>query len=220
MPELLPFVPVTIQPFGEAALVLSVGVSLVLQRRLWAAWHALREREPQVEWVLGMGNLTGFFDPLAIAPARVEKAIELAWQGSDGAESEAGKRVEIPVVYGGEAGPDLDAVAEHAGLSASATIECHAAAEYTVYCLGFLPGFAYLGGLDPRLACPRRASPRIAVPAGSVAIGGAQTAVYPLASPGGWQLIGHTDAALFDPYRETPGLLSPGDTVVFVPVAR
>ncbi|WP_432724148.1 5-oxoprolinase subunit PxpB [Jeongeupia wiesaeckerbachi] len=206
-----------IQPFGEAALVLSVDVGLATQRRLWAAWHALRSREPQVEWVLGMGNLTGFFDPLALATARIEKAIEVAWQDSDGIETEAGKRVEIPVVYGGDAGPDLAAVAEQAGLTTDEVIERHAGAEYIVYCLGFLPGFAYLGGLDPTIACPRHASPRLWVPAGSVAIGGAQTAVYPLASPGGWQLIGQTDVALFDPYRETPGLLSPGDTVVFVP---
>ncbi|WP_189461401.1 5-oxoprolinase subunit PxpB [Jeongeupia chitinilytica] len=210
--------PVSIQPFGESALMLGVGASLPAQRRLWAAWHALREREPRVEWVLGMGNLTGFFDPLAIPAARIESALEAAWQESAGAEGEAGKRVEIPVVYGGEAGPDLAVVAERTGLRRDEVIARHAGAEYIVYCLGFLPGFAYLGGLDPLLACPRRASPRIAVPAGSVAIGGAQTAVYPLASPGGWQLIGHTDAVLFDPYRETPGLLSPGDRVVFVPV--
>ncbi|MBM3116722.1 5-oxoprolinase subunit PxpB [Jeongeupia naejangsanensis] len=215
MPETSPSV--MIQPFGEAALMLSVDVALATQRRLWATWHALCAREPQVEWVLGMGNLTGFFDPLAIATTQLERAIEAAWLDSNGAETEMGKRVEIPVVYGGEAGPDLAVVAEQAGLSCDEVIARHAAGEYVVYCLGFLPGFAYLGGLDPALACPRRASPRLSVPAGSVAIGGAQTAVYPLASPGGWQLIGRTDVKLFDPYRETPGLLSPGDTVVFVP---
>ncbi|HSC81185.1 MAG TPA: carboxyltransferase domain-containing protein, partial [Chitinolyticbacter sp.] len=90
------------------------------------------------------------------------------------------------------------------------------APEYMVYCLGFLPGFAYLGGLDMRLKVPRRAEPRLRVPAGSVGLAGSQTGVYPLVSPGGWQLIGRSDIQLFDPYRETPGLLSPGDTVRFV----
>ncbi|BCL76138.1 hypothetical protein JHS3_18740 [Jeongeupia sp. HS-3] len=209
-----------IQSFGEAALVLSVGTSLAMQRRLWAAWHILHAREPSVEWVLGMGNLSGFFDPLVVSAARIESALEAAWLASDGVESEPGKRVEIPVVYGGEDGPDLAHVAEQAGLSCDEVIDRHAGGDYVVYCLGFLPGFAYLGGLDPALACPRRATPRLSVPAGAVAIGGAQTAVYPLASPGGWQLIGQTDALLFDPYRETPGLLAPGDSVVFVPRGR
>ncbi|TJZ71029.1 5-oxoprolinase subunit PxpB [Chitiniphilus eburneus] len=206
----------TIQPLGETALVLSVGAELAAQRRLWAAWHVLEHRLPQVEWVLGMGNLTAHFDPLATPSRVVIRALEGAWTHSAGVELMPGQIITLPVRYGGEYGPDLPVVAEHAGLTPREVAEAHAAGDYVVYCLGFLPGFAYLGGLDPRITAPRRADPRLAVPAGSVAIGGSQTGIYPMASPGGWQLIGHTGAALFDPYREIPGLLGPGDTVRFV----
>ncbi|UXY16247.1 5-oxoprolinase subunit PxpB [Chitiniphilus purpureus] len=205
----------SIQPLGECALVLNVGADLAMQRRLWAAWHVLEHRLPEVEWILGMGNLTAHFDPLVTKARLVTRALEGAWARSAGVELAPGKTVTLPVRYGGEHGPDLAWVAGHTGLAPDEVVRRHSAASYTVYCLGFLPGFAYLGGLDPRLAVPRRSDPRLAVPAGSVAIGGAQTGVYPLASPGGWQLIGRTDAPLFDPYRETPGLLAPGDTVRF-----
>lgn len=129
-----------------------------------------------------------------------------------------GRLVEVPVHYGGAEGPDIEGVARHTGLSVEALIERHSAVEYTVYFLGFQPGFAYLGGLDPALATPRRKEPRLHVPAGSVGIGGEQTGVYPTSSPGGWQLIGRTAEVLFDPNRERPSLLEPGDRVRFVPV--
>ena len=118
--------------------------------------------------------------------------------------------------YGGEDGPDLADVAAHCGLSADEVVQRHTQAEYVVYFIGFQPGFAYLGGLDDALHTPRRAEPRVAVPAGSVGIGGAQTGIYPLATPGGWQLIGRTALRLFDPQAEPPTLLAPGDRVRFV----
>lgn len=127
--------------------------------------------------------------------------------------------VEIPVHYGGEHGPDLTRVATHAGLTSEDIIRRHVAGEYTVAMLGFAPGFPYLLGLDPCLATPRLATPRTRVPAGSVAIGGGQTGLYPRASPGGWNLIGRTDLVLFDPHRDPPALLAPGDHVRFVAVA-
>lgn len=123
----------------------------------------------------------------------------------------------IAVEYGGVAGPDLAALAQQAGMSADDIIECHAAAEYTVAFLGFQPGFPYLNGLPPALHAPRRAVPRVSVEAGSVAIGGAYTGIYPAAGPGGWHVIGRTNAVLFDPTRDTPALLMPGDRVRFVP---
>lgn len=209
----------TIQPVGETALTLSAGEGLATQRRLWAAWHALRQRLPEVEWILGVGNLTGHYDPLATPARLIEKALEGAWTHSAGSEFEQGRTIEIPVRYGGEHGPDLAAVAEQTGLTEDEVIALHAKPDYVVYCLGFLPGFAYLGGLDARISVPRRATPRLRVPAGAVGIAGNQTGIYPLASPGGWQLIGRTDTPLFDPYRETPGLLAPGDTVRFVAAA-
>jgi len=128
---------------------------------------------------------------------------------------ETARTVEIPVCYGDEYGLDLDTVAEHAGLSRDEVIARHTAAEYIVAMLGFAPGFPYLLGLDPALQVPRRAIPRTRVPAGSVAIGGAQTGIYPRELPGGWHLIGRTPRVLFDPAREPPCLLAPGDRVRF-----
>ncbi|MGI4815359.1 MAG: 5-oxoprolinase subunit PxpB [Janthinobacterium lividum] len=130
-----------------------------------------------------------------------------------------GRSVEIEVVYGGAAGPDLEAVARGAQLSPEEVIQRHTAAEYLVFFVGFLPGFAYLGGLDSRLATARRDTPRLQVPAGSVGIGGTQTGIYPQASPGGWHLIGRTARTLFDPTAKTPALLAPGDRVRLVAVS-
>jgi KipI family sensor histidine kinase inhibitor len=126
--------------------------------------------------------------------------------------------VEIPVCYGGELGPDLGDVAAVCRLHPTDVIREHVAGEYLVHFLGFSPGFPYLGGMSPRIAAPRRATPRKHVPAGSIAIGGNQTGAYPLASPGGWQLIGRTPLVLFDPRRTPPALLSLGDTVRFVAI--
>lgn len=130
-------------------------------------------------------------------------------------EHAAVRVVEIPVCYGGEYGLDLDAVAERARLSRDDVIARHAAAEYVVAMLGFAPGFPYLLGLDPALQMPRRATPRTRVPAGSVAIGGEQTGIYPRELPGGWHLVGRTPVVLFDARRDPPCLLAPGDRVRF-----
>ncbi|HLO67907.1 MAG TPA: 5-oxoprolinase subunit PxpB, partial [Holophaga sp.] len=120
--------------------------------------------------------------------------------------------------YGGEDGPDLEAVARHCGLAPEEVARRHAGATYRVHFLGFAPGFPYLGGLDPALAAPRLDAPRTRVPAGSVGIAGAQTGIYPLESPGGWRLIGRTPLVLFDPRRPEPCLLRPGDLLRFVEV--
>jgi inhibitor of KinA len=121
----------------------------------------------------------------------------------------------LPVCYGGEFGPDLEMVAAHCGLSGAEVIALHSGASYRVYAIGFVPGFPYLGGLPAALGVPRRATPRIRVPAGSVGIGGAQTGVYPLATPGGWHLIGRTPVELFRPHEERPCRLGIGDRVQF-----
>lgn len=128
------------------------------------------------------------------------------------------RTVEIPVRYGGDDGPDLAAVAAHCGLSPAEVVARHVAGTYTVAMLGFAPGFPYLVGLDQALATPRRADPRTRVAAGSVGIGGAQTGIYPAAGPGGWQLIGRSDIALFDVARSPPALLRAGDRLRFVAV--
>jgi allophanate hydrolase subunit 1 len=147
--------------------------------------------------------------------ARVHAAAHALRAGDPAPAAGVWCEVEIPVCYGGEHGPDLDAVAAHAGLSRDEVVARHAGAGYTVAMLGFAPGFPYLLGLDPALHVPRRANPRTRVPSGSVAIGGAQTGIYPRELPGGWHLIGRTPRALFDPARNPPCLLAPGDRVRF-----
>jgi KipI family sensor histidine kinase inhibitor len=162
-----------------------------------------------------MNNLSLLFDPTRIDAAELEMQVLSAWPQL-AAASIQGRQIEIPVVYGGEAGPDLADVAVHTGLSPAEVVRRHSGGDYVVYLLGFLPGFAFMGGLPPELATPRRAEPRTAVPARSVGIGGEQTGIYPLVSPGGWQLIGRTSVELFDPNAAEPTLLRPGDHVRFV----
>jgi len=122
---------------------------------------------------------------------------------------------EIPVLYGGELGPDLSFVAEHNGLEAEDVIRIHVEPEYLVYMLGFTPGFPYLGGMSSSITAPRLDAPRVKIPAGSVGIAGKQTGIYPIASPGGWQLIGHTPVKLYDAEREEPVLAKAGDYIKF-----
>lgn len=131
----------------------------------------------------------------------------------------AGRLLTIPVVYGGSFGPDLDEVARRLGLSPDEVVRLHAGATYRVWLVGFMPGFAYLGPLERRLWTPRRPTPRVRIPAGSVGIGGSQTGIYAVESPGGWQIIGRTWLSLWDPARPAPALLRPGDRVRFQPVA-
>ena len=128
---------------------------------------------------------------------------------------ETGREIEIPVIYGGSGGEDLLPLAAQSGLSAAAFVELHSAAHYQVACLGAMPGFPYLSGLDPRLATPRRAVPRMRLEQGAVIIGGHQAGVMPCAAPSGWHVIGHTQCQLFDPLSEQPTLLLPGDRVRF-----
>lgn len=202
---------------GDAALLceLPPPATLAQQQQIWALanealqWPAVQEALP------GMNNLTLMFDPACIDAAELEMQVLAAWPQLAAAAIE-GRTIEIPVAYGGEHGPDLADVAAHTGFTPAEVVRRHAAGEYVVYLLGFLPGFAFMGGLPPELATPRRAEPRVAVPARSVGIGGAQTGVYPLVSPGGWQLIGRTSLEMFDPAAAEPTLLRPGDRVRFV----
>jgi len=154
--------------------------------------------------------------PYPIAVSLLEK-IMLELKDSTSRQS---RIVEIPVCYGGEWGPDLDEVAVHNGLSHQEVIDIHSSGEYLVYMLGFAPGFAYLGGMSERIATPRRQIPRLSIPAQTVGIAGDQTGVYPIETPGGWQLIGKTPIKLFLPGLMPPTLLKAGDIVRFYPISR
>jgi inhibitor of KinA len=166
----------------------------------------------------GYSTLGVHYDPLQTDLAALEQAIEHEFAALAGLEAIVDRPViDIPVVYGGAGGPDLEAVAAHAGCSAADVVARHSERTYRVYMLGFVPGFAYMGRVDPSIASPRHRVPRERVPAGSVGIAGLQTGVYPVESPGGWQLIGHTQTVMFDANRDRPSLLTAGDLVRFVP---
>ncbi|EPC8638986.1 TPA: 5-oxoprolinase subunit PxpB, partial [Salmonella enterica subsp. enterica serovar Paratyphi C] len=186
------------------------------QKRIWRLTQRLVDMPNVVEAIPGMNNITVILrEPQTLALDAIER-LQRWWEESEALEPDS-RSVEIPVIYGGAGGPDLAAVARHSGLSEKQVVELHASVEYVVWFLGFQPGFPYLGNLPESLHMPRRAEPRLQVPAGSVGIGGAQTGIYPLSTPGGWQLIGLTPLKLFDPMREPPVLLRPGDSVRFVP---
>jgi inhibitor of KinA len=214
-------------PMGDRALVIEFGerVDPTLSARIAAIAHSLRAAPPAgvLDIVPAYASLTLHYDPAAVESGdspydALADQIGSWLHAASPDAADSGRLVEIPVCYGGEFGEDLDALARSHGLDPHEAARLHASAEYRVHMLGFVPGFAYLGGLDPRLATPRRDTPRPRVPAGSVAIGGEQTGVFPLATPGGWHLIGRTPLRLFLPERNPPCLLEAGDRVRFVSV--
>jgi KipI family sensor histidine kinase inhibitor len=162
-------------------------------------------------------SLLVLYDPLVIVGAELIAALKsLEKNIKKPTETEKPRTVEIPVVYGGEFGPDLDFVAQHNGLPVEAVIKIHAEGKYRVYMLGFTPGFPYLGGMSPKIAAPRLENPRTRMPAGSIGIAGNQTGIYPVESPGGWRLIGRTPLKLFDSHGKQPFLLQAGDYLKFI----
>ncbi|MBM3780577.1 MAG: 5-oxoprolinase subunit PxpB [Acidobacteria bacterium] len=164
------------------------------------------------------GTIGIHFQPLVTDLARLQATVQQVDASLPDVPVTGGVLHEIPVQYGGDDGPDLADIAAWAGCSEDAVVARHSEVEYRVYVLGFVPGFAYLGTVDPTIAAPRRRVPRDHVPAGSVGIAGAQTGIYPSSTPGGWQLIGRTSTVLFDRGRPPGALLAPGDRVRFIPV--
>lgn len=212
-----------ISPLGDSAVVIRLGegVDAKTSAGVRDVVSAL-ERDPLV----GMSDVFPAYSSVAIffqqpreSFAEVQREIEARVQrvmdGGGNAMPAVARSVEIPVCYGGECGPDLAEVAQHSGLSPEQVVAAHSGGDYLVHAIGFLPGFPYLGGMPTRLATPRRSTPRVEVPAGTVGIGGSQTGVYPIASPGGWNLIGRTPRRLFDVERAEPALLKAGDRVTF-----
>jgi inhibitor of KinA len=214
-----------VSPFGDAALLVAwpelidpalnelvhVLAELIrAERRAGAPWH------PPVP---AYASVLAPYDPLSMsaaeAEARLGQLLGEVWAGEPAATQDL-PLLEIPVQYGGQDGPDLAEVAQRTGLSAAEVVGLHTAPTYRAYLLGFAPGFAYLGTLPPELHLPRRATPRQRVPAGSVGIAAAQTAVYPLSTAGGWHLLGRTEMRLWDIERDPPTLIRPGQQVRFV----
>ncbi|HEY0873273.1 MAG TPA: 5-oxoprolinase subunit PxpB [Vicinamibacterales bacterium] len=210
---------VRITPAGDAALVLELPprVDVATSARIVAITAALRARCGSVirDAVVGYHTLTVYFDPLGVDARWLEsQMVEIASEIPPGADA-PGATIEVPVCYGGIYGPDLAAVARQAGCTEEEVIALHTRVDYRVFVVGFVPGFAYMGPVDERLALPRRSNPRTRVPAGSVGIAAGQTGIYPMETPGGWHLIGRTPVRPFDPARLEPVLFRPGDRVTF-----
>jgi KipI family sensor histidine kinase inhibitor len=155
------------------------------------------------------------YNPLIIGYEELAGILKVMEENISSIEISSPEVIEIPVLYGGQYGPDIENVAVHNNLTVEEVIDIHTSAEYLIYMLGFTPGFPYLGGMDKRIAAPRLQSPRTKIPAGSVGIAGEQTGIYPVQSPGGWQLIGSTPIDIFNPERENPILLKSGNYIVF-----
>ncbi|ARU60668.1 kinase inhibitor [Tumebacillus avium] len=213
-------------PLGDAAVVVKLGdgIDSATHQRVQVLTRSLEARAFSwlVEVVPAFASVTVYYNPVVLNGGydQVCVLIEDVLGSLPADVAFAPKVVEIPVCYGGEMGPDLGFVAAHNGLTEKEVVAIHTSGEYLVYMIGFAPGFPYLGGLSEKVAAPRRATPRLAIPAGSVGIAGKQTGVYPLETPGGWQLIGRTPMPLFRPEREVPSVLQAGDVVRFRAVSH
>ena len=209
---------------GDSSILIQFGNAIDpdINARIAATVQLMKEQhiEGVVDIIPAFCSLLINYDPRVISYEEMRTRMEKILSVEIAAGARKKKVFEIPVCYGGEFGPDLATIAEHAGLSEQEVIDIHTSTDYLIYMLGFLPGFTYLGGLDERIHTPRLANPRIRIPAGSVGIGGSQTGIYPMDSPGGWQLMGLTPVKTYDPDREVPILVEAGDYIRFVPVDR
>lgn len=209
-------------PLGDRAVRVTLGAAddpeTPARLRRFCAWLALVSLPGVKEWVPAYTSVTVFYAPAQIGYAPLCRALSGGLGNKPNTPLPRGRVVDLPVRYGGTDGPDLAQVAARHGLTVFQVVALHSAPIYDVVMVGFLPGFPYLRGLPEALHTPRLSVPRAQVPSGSVAIGGAQTGVYPCASPGGWHLIGRTDTSLFDIARDPPALCQAGDRVRFVPL--
>ncbi len=207
-------------PLGDSAMLVQWGndMDFEVNQRVHALANLI-EASPLhgiIESVPAYATLLVHYDPLVVSFAKVRDFLRERLSQAQAAAARSPKRIEVPVRYGGEHGIDLEAVARHLRLRVEEVIRLHSDRLYTVFMMGFTPGFPYLGKLDDALVVPRLETPRTRVRAGTVAIAGRQTGIYPLDSPGGWRLIGWTPLTLFDPRAESPFLFAPGDEVKFV----
>ncbi|SNS64643.1 sensor histidine kinase inhibitor, KipI family [Anaerovirgula multivorans] len=204
---------------GDKALVMEFGNSISEEVnnkiRSMAAAIETKNIKGIVELVPTYRSLMIHYHPLEISYNKLMDTLNELENQLETIELPAPQIIEIPTLYGGEYGPDIENVAKHNQLTVEEVIKIHTSSEYLIYMLGFTPGFPYLGGMDSKIATPRLESPRTKINAGSVGIAGGQTGIYPIDSPGGWQLIGRTPIPLYDPRRETPILLKAGNYIVF-----
>ena len=213
-----------IRPAGDSALRIELPPRLEegISARVIAIGDVVRHRLGALvrDAVVGYHTLTVSFDPLRVDGSWLEDQLAaIAADPSVPAEA-SHAQIDVPVCYGGEFGPDLADVALAAGCTEAEAVDLHTSREYRVFVVGFVPGFGYMGPVDPRLSLPRRFTPRTRVPAGSVALAAGQTGIYPMETPGGWHLIGRTPIRPFDPGRAEPVLFHPGDRVRFQSVSR
>lgn len=206
-------------PLGDQAIILEIGneINEETHHRVRAVTALLETDPPQwmTEFIPAFTTVSIVYSPLQVSYEEAKMELAALLKKASEIMLPPPRTIEIPVCYGGDHGPDLEYVARHNGLSAEEVIAIHTGASYTVHMIGFAPGFPYLGGMSEKIAAPRKVSPRVTIPERSVGIAGNQTGVYPISTPGGWQLIGRTPTRLFLPDHEIPSLLSAGDTVVF-----
>jgi inhibitor of KinA len=211
-------------PAGDSAIIVEFDelIDPVVNARTIACAEAIQAANlPGVRDVVPTyRSVAIYFDPLRTKSDLLMTCVDRSATLASSAPEIARAPVRIPVCYGADLGPDLALVAAFAGMREDDVIQVHTAATYRVFMLGFVPGFAYLGIVDARIAMPRHSTPRVRVPLGSVGIAGVQTGVYPAETPGGWQLIGRTPVKPFDPARERPFLMRAGDAVQFYPIDR
>jgi inhibitor of KinA len=214
---------IRVRPAGDSGWLIELPDRIdaeINSRAIQIARAVERARLPVADIVVGYRSVMVYVDPLAADPGAVERRLQEIAAEPPETGSATGASVEVPVCYDGGYGPDLEDIAAFARCTVEEVIERHLAVEYRVFVIGFVPGFAYMASVDPRIAAPRRSSPRLRVPAGSVAIAAGQTGIYPADTPGGWNLIGRCPIRPYDPGRAAPFLFHPGDTVRFTRISE
>ncbi|EIJ82214.1 KipI [Bacillus methanolicus PB1] len=221
-----------LQPLGDNAVIIELGedINIETQQIIKMIASLLDNNPPEwmIEYIPAFTTATIFYDPFKITNLLNNEILPYDYVCGQLQQLLAGLKadktikprvVKIPVCYGGEFGPDLEYVASFNGLTTEEVINIHSSGDYLVYMIGFAPGFPYIGGMSEKIATPRRETPRLKIPSGSVGIAGKQTGVYTIETPGGWQLIGRTPLKLFRPDEEPPSLLMTGDKIKFVPIS-
>lgn len=223
----------SLHPLGDNAVIIELGedMNIETQKKVEMISSFFDDHPPDwiIEYIPAFTTVAIFYDPVKVINIHNNGFLKPPYDcvcddlknmltGVKVSETVEPRVVEIPVCYGGELGPDLDYVANSNGITTEEAIEIHSNGDYLVYMIGFAPGFPYIGGMSDKIATPRRESPRLKIPAGTVGIAGKQTGVYPIETPGGWQLIGKTPLKLFQPNEASPSLLKAGDKIRFKPI--